>query len=231
MAILKFGPIVTGARGTIAGSIFSANQSGPYARAWSKPANQRSPKQTTARAALSAYAQIWRTLTPVQRAAWDAFAALPAQDRINSLGETYSISGFNWHLKINAQLVLMGRPTVVAPPIQVRPTIMTLDTIDIRTGTFFDSVLFMIFNTWLPDYDGIIRIAPAPSVGLRLQTTHYLITWVSQNPPFPFVNLQAGLEAAYGDILVGTVWHASVQRQTTDGLISPPEFMSDTAKD
>ena len=211
-------------------SIFSANKTGPYARGWSKSANQRSAKQTTARAALSNFAQSWRNLTPVQRAAWDAFAAHPNQILTNSLGETYFASGFNWFIKINAQLGLMGRPPIVAPPVQVRPTIMAGDVIDIRTGTFFDSVLFMTINHWLPDYDGIIRIAPAPSEGLLLQTTHYVITYTNQNPPFPFINLQAGLEAAYGDIIVGTVWFATVQRQTTDGLISPREFMSDTAK-
>ncbi len=82
MAIAKFGPTVTGLRGTVAGTTFSANKSGPYARGWSRGANPRSSLQSTQRGRLGALAAAWRDLTQVQRDDWIVYAALPAQDRL-----------------------------------------------------------------------------------------------------------------------------------------------------
>ncbi len=121
MATVKFGPTVVGLRGTIAGTTFSANGSGPYARVWSKGANPRSTPQSDQRGRLGSIAASWRILTQVQRDDWIAYAALPAQDLINSLGETYSASGFNWYVRINDHLELAGEARRVDAPTLTRP--------------------------------------------------------------------------------------------------------------
>jgi hypothetical protein len=101
MAIIKLGMLVTGIRGTVGGVTYSANRSGPYARIWSKGADPVTALQSAKRRNLSTLPAQWRLLSGAQRTAWDVFAAAPAQALINSLGETYYISGFLWCVKIN----------------------------------------------------------------------------------------------------------------------------------
>ena len=122
MAIVKFGPTVVGARGTIAGTIFSANKGGPYARGWSKSANPASTLQQDQRGRLGARAAAWRNLTQPQRVDWDDYANDPPQELTNSLGETYFASGFNWYIRINDHLEAAGEAVRVDAPTLIRPS-------------------------------------------------------------------------------------------------------------
>ncbi len=121
MAVIMFGPLVVGARGTAGGLIFSANKAGPYVRSWSRGSNPRSPLQSNQRGILTDFATNWRNLTQPQRDDWDTYAADPAQDLTNSLGETYSISGFNWYVRINTHLTLAGEAPRDDAPTLTRP--------------------------------------------------------------------------------------------------------------
>lgn len=228
MAIIKFGPLIIGARGTVAGTILSANKSGPYARAWSKGANQRSEKQTQARAVFSNNAQAWADLTPLQRTAWGLFAALPAQQRTNSLGEAYYVSGFCWFVKINCQLELFDKPQRNDPPVQNRPTIPVFNYLSTQTGDVVRSHIHNPFLAFDPDFDALLKIAPARSPGVASQTTHYLIILADDTQPGEWWYFQDEFEAVYGAIKIGTTWFAAVQRQTTDGLISPAKILNHT---
>lgn len=70
---------------------------------------------------------LWNALTPVQKAAWDTFAALGAQELFNSLGVSYFASGWNWFCKCNIRLMRAGRATIVPVPTQARPGAPTID--------------------------------------------------------------------------------------------------------
>jgi len=106
MAIVKFGPMVVGARGTLAGIIFSANAAGPFVRQWSRGSNPRSEGQQIQRQHLGDFATKWNQLTDAERLDWDDYADDPAQELTNSLGETYFASGFNWYVRINTHLAI-----------------------------------------------------------------------------------------------------------------------------
>lgn len=101
MAILKFGVIVTGARGTIAGITLSANKAGPYAKPWAAGPKTFTAKQSAMRGLFGALKYPWQAMTAGERAAWDTFAALPSQEQTNSLGEAYYLSGWQWFVKLN----------------------------------------------------------------------------------------------------------------------------------
>ena len=121
MAILTFAAPVAGLRGKVGGNIFSANRSGPYLKAWGRGSNPRTQNQTNHRAQLVRFAQAWSALSNAERDGWDTYAALPAQDKTNSLGETFSASGFNWYIEINLNLEAAGEsprdnaPTIATP--------------------------------------------------------------------------------------------------------------------
>ncbi len=126
MAIVKFAAPISGLRGTVGGLIYSANGSGPYVKAYAKPPNPRTPLQTRQRANLGSLPAGWQALTPTQKTDWNTFAALPAQDLINALGETYSISGWLWYVKTNLRLDRTGQTRNVTEPTQARPAAPTI---------------------------------------------------------------------------------------------------------
>jgi hypothetical protein len=68
---------------------------------------------------------LWNALSSAQRTAWDTFAALGAQALINSLGETYYASGYNWFVKCNVRLLRVGRTPISAVPVTARPSAPT----------------------------------------------------------------------------------------------------------
>jgi len=121
MAIVKIGAPLSGIRGTLGGITYSENGASVYAKQWSRPSNPRTPKQTRERSFLSSMPALWAALTDVQRAAWRTFAADPAQELTNSLGETYYASGYNWFTKCNVRLLRLSLSTISAVPTQARP--------------------------------------------------------------------------------------------------------------
>ncbi len=126
MAVVKLAAPLAGIRGTIAGLTYSANGSSLYVKPWAKGSNPKTPKQTTERSFLAQMPQLWAALSDAQRAAWRTFAADPAQELTNSLGESYFASGFNWFCKCNIRLLRVGRSTIQAIPTQARPASPTI---------------------------------------------------------------------------------------------------------
>lgn len=122
MAIIKFGVVVVGARGTIGGMTLSENLSGPFAKTWSKGPNPKSPLQSEQRGLLGTLASSWRALSQAQRDDWDDYAALPPQEKFNSLSLSYFVSGFNWYVAINQNLTAAGEAVRVDAPTLTRPT-------------------------------------------------------------------------------------------------------------
>ncbi len=131
--IIKFGPLIIGARGTIGGATLSANKSGPYAKAWAKSGDQRSPPQTSQRARIATASQLWRTLTTAQQADWDTYAGLSAQEKTNSLGETYEVSGFAWFVALTNNLLEAGLPPILDAPILTTPGTPIIDSLTFKT--------------------------------------------------------------------------------------------------
>lgn len=121
MAILKFGAPVAGLRGTLLGATYSANLSGPYVRAWSQPPSNPSFLQNLERARISQWGEAWAGLTSAQRSDWDSYAADPAQELTNSLGEAYYLSGWLWFVKINERLNWAGQSQRSDAPTATRP--------------------------------------------------------------------------------------------------------------
>lgn len=148
--IIKFGPTIVGARGTIGGIIFTANKAGPFARIWSKGANPRTALQSNQRGRLGSLATNWRTLTAAQQLDWDDYADDPAQVLKNSLGLDYFISGFNWYVRINTQLEIAGAARRVDAPTLTRPIAPTIEFIRNR-GTDFGALNYVRYGVADPD--------------------------------------------------------------------------------
>lgn len=100
MALIKGSGIVSEARGTIGGVVYSRNRYGMYARSWAKPTNPNTSAQIAARGNLGAASQAWSGLTTLQRIGWDDYAA--ATPVVNRLGESVTRSGYQWFVATHA---------------------------------------------------------------------------------------------------------------------------------
>ncbi len=119
MALIKYGGGIVQMSGSIAGSTHARNRFGNYMRARTKPVNPRSPRQTAARAAIMNLAEQWREppMTPVIRAAWEAYAA--SVNWLNKLGESVKLTGFNMFMRANTALLRVGAAIVTAGPLDL----------------------------------------------------------------------------------------------------------------
>lgn len=223
MAKILLGGMVTGVRGTVAGVTYSANKGGNYARAWYRSTNPRTPSQASRRAILSEFASRWRDLTAAQQAGWDTYAALPAQDLVDSLGQTYSASGFAWYCKINIQLQLVAgtqrddAPTLArtGPPVHQITLFRT-------TASGLNSLVR--YDVTDPDLTAIHGIAAAVVNSTGRQVGPAKRVYLKSEVPIPgrYLPFQPEVEAAFGNITLLQVifirsWiqDAQGQRSTT----------------
>lgn len=118
MALVKYGGGIVQMSGSIAGNTFARNAYGNYVRARTKPANPSSARQQLVRGTIAYLTEYWfQTLTPAQRAAWDAYAA--AVKVKNRLGESVNISGFNHFIRSNSLLHRDGQTIVASGPTEL----------------------------------------------------------------------------------------------------------------
>lgn len=101
MAKVLFGEFVDGVRGKIGGLVWSANASGPYVKSLRTPVKASTIRRSAQQTLYSEMTEKWRALPQAKRDGWNTFAAAAAQDQTDSLGNTYSLNGFQWHSRIN----------------------------------------------------------------------------------------------------------------------------------
>lgn len=180
MAIVKYGTTIVGVRGTIDGITYSANKGGNYAKGWSRSSNPRTTPQMRQRNIAAEQAARWRNLTAAERTAWNTWAALPAQQRTNSLGIVYNISGFAWFVALNTNLYNAGDALTTAAPVLARPAPITISAIIART-------------TGTPGDSSVQTGSPVPLVGLRTVVLSHLASSLGQIVATPRDLLKIGI--------------------------------------
>lgn len=101
--------------GSVGGVVAGHNKGGQYLRNRSIPTNPNSTRQQQQRSGFGAAAIAWRGLTAEQREDWESYAA--ASPRMNRLGESITVSGFNQYIRTNAFLTGIGLAAINDAPI------------------------------------------------------------------------------------------------------------------
>lgn len=100
-------PEGTQVSGSIGGTTYSHNRFGAYKRNRSIPVNPATDRQGAVRNAVRSLAIHWdNTLSAVQRAAWDVYAANVAWK--NKLAQNVFLTGLNHYIRSNTQMVALG---------------------------------------------------------------------------------------------------------------------------
>lgn len=223
MAIVKIQSPLVGIRGKYGGMVFSANGSGPFARAFSYPVSKRTVTQVSHRANLATVRHAWNTLTPAEVADWDTLALIPPEDDYNSLGELILLSGSAWHTRINMRRIQCGDAientcpvaTVVDPPDTFSLTVIH------STGVVTDTV----FEYTSGDFAGVyavLQCAIVQSLVRNVQTAGFMTIWSGTVDNLTYTEINDELEAAFGYMQVGQKVFGRLYRQSTDGIRSVP---------
>ena len=114
MARIKFGMMMTDARGKLGGHVFTKAKSGATIRTKVTPLNPKTSAQSEARSALGANSQAWRILSETQRLAWNS--AAQEISKTNAFGDTYFPSGKNYFTAVNNNLRNVGGAVLENPP-------------------------------------------------------------------------------------------------------------------
>lgn len=227
MAIITLGAPVSGIRGKVGGNVYSANKSGPYLKAWGRGSNPRSTPQTEHRNKLVKFAQAWQNLTAGQQAGWVTYAALPAQDKTNSLGETYSASGFNWFVEINLNLDSAGAVQRNIAPVLAVPAAPITDSAAINiTGGSANSQWRV--NGADPNLAGFFAIKAVVTNSLGTiaipNVTPFMITAIPDGARK--ILFQTEVETKFGIIVLGQYSASTIQSQNADGRRGPATTFS-----
>jgi hypothetical protein len=113
MAIVKFGALISEARGKEAGLVFSRNSYGGYVKQKVSPINPQTTYQQTQRALLGGAAQSWAALGEDEKLQWKQFGQQML--RVNRFGDQTTFTGFNAYVKAYRNRTLLGLAPIDKP--------------------------------------------------------------------------------------------------------------------
>lgn len=117
MAKIKFGMMMTDARGKLGGQVFSKNRSGAYVRTKVTPSNPRTSSQMAGRGILGSLSASWSGLTDLQRRAWNN--AVSEWERTDIFGDSRKPTGKNLFTGLNKEIEQSGGARITEPPAKV----------------------------------------------------------------------------------------------------------------
>ena len=217
MAKTLIGAPLAGIRGTIGGITFSENGAGTYARQWYRSANRRSPLQTDRRRITSVYSKAWALRSAGEKADWDTFAADPAQEQTDPLGNLYYLSGFQWFIKINTRLYTVGRGQRSTYPVSGYPAAPAILSLRVSVGAVSSRITYGA-GEFTPTYDAVVLMWIMNSVGPAVAPTRRKLLIASQVPGGTELVFTAEVVALFGALNTSQKAFGLVHRQTVDGM-------------
>ena len=183
--------------GSYQGITSSRNRYGQYVRTRAIPVNPNSSFQGTVRARLAANAADWRELTDQQREGWASLGEM--MTRSDSLGQSYTPSGFQAFVSVNNNLLAAGEAVLTDAPALTTPTGLVSVTITLTAAAF--SIAYTA--TPLGASERLfVYASPQRSDGRSFEGDRRLIQVGAAAGASPLAVL-AAYEARLGDLVVG----------------------------
>lgn len=200
--------------GSYAGVTSSRNRFGQYVRTRATPVNPSSSFQTTVRGRFSTAAVEWRLLTATQRAGWGDLGN--QFSRTDSLGQSYSLTGFQCYVSLRSNLLAAGDAALAAAPLFAIPDAMLTCTPTIGVASV------SIAYTPTPVAAGervFISMGPQRSAGRSYEGDLRLISVTAAAAASP-ASILTSYQARFGVPVVGQRIFVGIQRYA-GGFLSP----------
>jgi len=207
-------------RGTIGGVVFSANKSGTYCKARRQPVRTWSESQSFGKGIIAQWPNEWRSLDQADRDDWDTWAALPAQEKTNALGQTYYLSGFQWFVSLNTRLYWFLLPFDDEPPASAKPSAPTVSTLTVhKTGSGSNSEIAFLDAEFATENFLLDMAFFQSGTPITASSTFRAVVrdYYAMSTP---LNIQTSIEVVWGTVIQGTRWIARLARVDDNGQIS-----------
>lgn len=133
MAKIKFGMMMTDARGKLGGQVFSKNKAGAYIRTKVTPTNPQTSFQSSVRALFAGISAQWSGLTESVRAGWNN--AVQDWASTDVFGDLKSPTGKALFQQLNNQAQSAGLPAVTSVPAKTEMPDEVTSAVDVVIGT------------------------------------------------------------------------------------------------
>lgn len=155
MAKIKFGMMMTDARGKLGGQVFSKNRAGSYIRTKVTPVNPRTVAQMESRSILGSLSTGWGGLTEAQRATWNN--AVESWQKTDIFGDLKKPTGKNLYVALNKNLLQSGQSEILTAPEKIDIPIM--ESPGAVIGITSEEILY---NS--PAFDGVWQVSVTPQL-------------------------------------------------------------------
>lgn len=222
MAKIKFGMMMTDARGKLGGQVFSKNRSGAYVRTKVTPVNPQTSFQQANRQLLGNLSSQWSSLSTEQRTAWNN--TVEQWQKTNVFGDLAKPTGKNLFTGLNKNVLnfFPGSDIMQVPPAKAELVPMA-----VASATFYVStdnqLLIVLRGSELPGKKVRVRATPPLSAGTsyvknQLRDLGSAFTVSTENG----IVAQAAYIARFGTPLVGANVWLEVAEVTANGQIGVP---------
>lgn len=197
MAKIKFGMMMTDARGKLGGQVFSKNRSGAYVRTKVTPVNPQSARQQANRSLLGSMSSQWSGLTEGQRRSWNE--GTESWQRTNIFGDLQKPTGKNLFTALNKNRAnWFGLGLLLVPPAKVEFPPINRISVSVAAGVITANV-----DIAEPG-DLVMRYRATPPISVGISYVKNLLREVEGFTVVPGTNVITDTYvAAFGQPVVG----------------------------
>lgn len=218
MAIVRFGLVIDGIRGSVGGVTYSASSNGPYVKPWRAPRKVLSFSAMASRESFALTAPGWRALDDTERDAWRTWAADPAQERTNSLGEAYYLKGWQQYALVTVQLGTCGRAARVDPPSTSTPAAPTVAALVAEIDTGVPLVELTLDGSEFPaGGDVVVFMWIGPPGARTVPAGRGLVAYAAEISLGDVLDLTDAAIGLFGDLYVGQQVFCGIAAQDDEG--------------
>lgn len=218
MAKIKFGMMMTDARGKLGGQVFSKNRSGSFVRTKVTPSNPRTASQMASRSWLGSLSAGWNALTNIQRASWNG--AVEAWQKTNVFGDTVKPSGKNLYTALNKNLLQSGQDVVLSAPEKVDLPIIFTDAVLINSTT---DIIDLDFSAVPAGVVLQVSATPPLNAGVSFVKGKQRVIAYLASGEYDKEDLFASYVAKFGDLSAGNNVHFVLRFIGPNGQASVPK--------
>ncbi len=223
MAKIKFGMMLTDARGKLGGQVFSKNRAGAFVRTKVTPSNPRTSAQMLSRAILGTLSIGWNALTEAQRQSFNG--AVENWQKTDIFGDLKKPTGKNLYVALNKNLEQSGQALVTSAPDKVDVPFLGTFTVAIDTtaGTISG------FGTAVPA-GVVLQISATPQLnqGVSYTKGKYRVLDYIPTGPIDAEEVYNNYVARFGVPEVGSNVHIQLKFIANNGQAGLPVSVKST---
>jgi hypothetical protein len=223
MAKIKFGMMMTDARGKLGGQVFSKNRGGAYIRTKVTPSNPRTADQQANRALLGSLSQSWSGLTEAERASWNG--AVSNWAKTNIFGDSHNPTGKNLFVQLNKNLSAAGFATILVAPEKVEMAILGLTSVEFNLT---DDTLSLNNTGDTTGFTITLSATPSLTQGTSNAKNKFRNFYTAPSGDYDELDAYAAYAAKFGAPVIGANIQVSVKLVAENGQLSVPESVKAT---